>query len=89
MADSFQMDPQRTGSGLTGAGRSRSAPATRAVPALPMGNYITSYSTTATEILATLSGQLVVDVGFGVTNAGTSVTRTETTEAANQASLAR
>ena len=89
MADSFQMDPQRTGNGLTGAGRSRSAPATRAIPALPEGHYITGYSGAAKGVLATLSGELVADVGFGVTNAGNSVGRTETTEAANQASLTR
>ena len=89
MADSFQMDPQRTGNGLTGAGRSRSRPATGGIPALPEGNYITGYSTTATAILATLGVELTDSVSFGVATAASSAARTETTEAANQASLTR
>jgi hypothetical protein len=87
MAQSFEMDPQGTATGLTTAGETRAAAATSGIPALPVGNYVAGYSTAATAILATLSAELTGTVGTGLANTATAVASTETTEAANQASL--
>jgi hypothetical protein len=87
MAQSFEMDPQGTATGLTTAGETRAAAATSGIPALPVGNYVAGYSTAATAILATLSAELTGTVGTGLANTATTVTSTETMEAANQASL--
>jgi hypothetical protein len=87
MAHSFEMDPQATATGLTSAGETRAAAASSGIPALPVGNYVAGYSTEATAVLATLSAELTGIVSTGMANTATTVGSTETTEAANQASL--
>lgn len=83
------MDPQGTETGLTTAGQCRAQTLAGSVPALPVGNYIAGYSTTAAAILATLSAELTGRVGSGLANTASSVSSTETTETANQLSLSR
>jgi protein-disulfide isomerase-like protein with CxxC motif len=87
MARSFEMDPQGTATGLTTAGETRAAAAASGIPALPVGNYVAGYSTAATTVLATLSAELTGTVSTSMANTATTVESTETTEAANQASL--
>ena len=87
MAQGFEMDPQGTATGLTTAGETRSTAAASGIPALPVGNYVEGYSTAATAVLATLSAELTGTVSTGLANTATTVSSTETTEAANQASL--
>ena len=87
MAQSFEMDPQGTATGLTTAGETRATAAASGVPALPVGNYIAGYSTAASAVLATLSAELTGTVSTGLANTATTVESTETTEAANQARL--
>lgn len=87
MAQSFEMDPQATATGLTTAGETRAAVAASGVPALPVGNYIAGYSTAATAVLTTLSAALTATASTGMANTATTVASTESTEAANQASL--
>jgi uncharacterized membrane protein YhiD involved in acid resistance len=87
MSRSFEMDPQGTAAGLTTAGETRATAAAVGVPALSGGSYIAGYSTAATAVLATLSAELTRTVSTGLANTATTVESTDTTEAANQASL--
>jgi hypothetical protein len=87
MAHGFEMDPQGTAAGLSTAGETRAAAAASGIPALPTGNYIAGYSTAATAVLATLNAELTGSVSTGLANTATTAASTETTEAANQASL--
>ena len=87
MAQGLEMDPQGAAIGLTTAGETRATAVASGVPALPVGNYIAGYSTAATAVLATLSAELTGTVTTGLVNTATTVEWTETTEAANQASL--
>lgn len=88
-ATAFQMDPQGTEAGLTTAGQCRVEAVASGVPALPVGNYIASYSATATAILATLSAGLTGRVVTGLANTSSTVSSTEAAETANQLSLSR
>jgi hypothetical protein len=87
MAHRFEIDPQGTATGLSTAGETRAAAAASGIPALPVGNYVAGYSTAATAVLTTLSAELTGSVGTGLTNTAITAASTETTEAANQASL--
>jgi hypothetical protein len=87
MAQSFEMDPQGTATGLTTAGETRAAAAASGMPALPIGNYVAGYSTAATALLATLGAELTGTVSTGMANTATTVASTETAEAAGQATL--
>ena len=69
------MDPPSTGTGLTTAGQCRAQTVAGGVPALPGGNYIESYSTTATAILTTLSAELTGRVGSGLANTASTVSK--------------
>jgi hypothetical protein len=88
MAQGFEIDPQGTSAGLTTAGETRATAAAAGVPSLPVGNYIAGYSTAATSVLAAMSAELTGTVSTGMANTATTVQSTDTTEAANQASLA-
>jgi hypothetical protein len=87
MARRFEIDPQGTATGLSTAGETRAAAATSGIPALPVGNYVAGYSTAATAVLATLGAELTGTVSTGLANTASTAASTETTEAANQASL--
>ena len=89
MAQRFEMDPPSTGTGLTTAGQCRAQAVASGVPALPGGNYIESYSTTATAILTTLSAELTGRVGSGLANTANTMSSTEATETAHQVFLSR
>ena len=83
------MDPPSTGTGLTTAGQCRAQAVAGDVPARPGGNYIESYSTTATAILTTLSTELTGRVGLGLANTASTVSSTEATETAHRVFLSR
>jgi uncharacterized membrane protein YhiD involved in acid resistance len=87
MAQGLEMDPRGTAAGLTTAGETRATAAAVGVPALPGGSYIAGYSTAATAVLVTLSAELTRTVSTGLANTATTVQSTDTTEAANKASL--
>jgi hypothetical protein len=87
MARRFEMDTQGTATGLSTAGETRATAAASGIPALTIGNYVAGYSAAAMAVLATLSAELTGTVGSGLANTATTAASTETTEAANQASL--
>lgn len=87
MAAKFQMDPEATVSGLTGAGMTAQQALASGAPALVVGSYVAPHSTTLGAILATLSAVTEGSVDFGLANSAASVATMESTESSNASVL--
>ena len=83
MAAQFQMDPQVTLSGLTGAGMTAQHAVASSMPALQVGTYDAPYMTTLGAIVGVLTADLEGSVDFGLANSAASVTTVESTESSN------
>jgi hypothetical protein len=87
MAAKFEMDPQATSTGLTGAGLTASQSIAAGIPQLPVGNYTAGYMTA----LGALLGAWIADaeglVTQGLATSAGSVAAVEGTEGPNAASL--
>jgi hypothetical protein len=80
VADVFRMDPQPAQSGLAATAGARSSGLAAGIPALPVGNYLSGFSTEVGAVLATLYAEETGLVEQGSVTSALGATVVETTE---------